>query len=687
MNRSLAVTGNPSMNTCPIPMLDRRSFLISAVGFPLCLTSGDPRFEAPLSDAAIARRKLRIVRAIAADPSFNPKRKNPKFGHGIAGARLALHPNDADALEYLLRVASIEEQFAYHGLAANFARFGQNWSPALVEAVRASVTGWDGFLGGGTENMVAMRRSAGLIFGERFEREIFRYGLTGRELADECKSFLRRYGRAVFGGSMVEYLSPIYIPTNSAPWAVVAEFSRDDEARLMAEALLDWMYADVAVNSFECSTVAPIQREKGLLTGSYQKSVPTTNTQWVFWIFFGAGNLPDGDGPFPPDVDPCKGPIAQHALSSWSPHPIIRNIAAHRTAMPYGVRQSRSSWAYLEPTMVNRFGKTEAQSQPVPPKVGTREHLRSVWIDPDYAIGAGYFQTAPSDPLVRTLVPFGVWWRSANENNFLLVAHPFWFAEKPGEEGEPPVGDNDWLGASPFCRMVHHENAAVLLYDLPEKDPYLGLPQGGSEKLRVKRSGHIIPFVYVYVPETVDERTETAAGFFARQGDVYLAIRPLTAGATWTSSTHPGFVRLAIPGRLTGVIIEVGSRREYGSFAQFQAKIATTKLDTSLLASTKAVDYSSSRGHQLHVAHLPGTWLPDAAVNGQKLYFAKWPISESPSVRSENHVLDVNDGQSGFTIDWRGAHPVYTYYELRNGSRVETKRRFLRNGKLLTETL
>ena len=299
-----------------------------------------------ISEEAIARRKQMVVRAIAADPSFSLTKQNPKYQHALVGTRLALNPKDADALEYVRRVAAFDDMFAYQGLAALYARFGDSWSKPLVDAVRESALHWNGFLGGGTENMVAMRRMAGVVFGERFPDEKFLHDLTGRQLVEECKQFMRRYGRAVFGGSMVEYLSPIYLATNSAAWLNAAEFARDDETRLMAEAVLDWMFADLAVNSFECSSIPPIPREKGLLTGTYQRSFPDTNTQWVSWMFFGGGNLKDDGGALPAGRDPFKAPVGFHALSKWSPHPIVRAPAgltsSRRWSMPMARRPRRA---------------------------------------------------------------------------------------------------------------------------------------------------------------------------------------------------------------------------------------------------------------------------------------------------------------------------------------------------------
>jgi hypothetical protein len=75
------------------------------------------------------------------------------------------------------------------------------------------------------------------------------------------------------------------------------------------------------------------------------------------------------------------------------------------------------------------------------------------------------------------------------------------------------------------------------------------------------------------------------------------------------------------------------------------------------------------------VAHVPDTWLPEAAVNGTRLDFDRWPISESPYLTSAEGVLEVNDGHNAVRIDWRGQTPAYTYYELAAGGRRETGRR------------
>lgn len=639
---------------------------------------------ARVTDQAIRRRKRKMVRALAADPSFSLARKDPKYQHAIVGARLALNTADADALEYVRRVAAFSDSFAYNGLSALFANFGETWSPALREVVRASVTQWNGFLGGGTENQACMCRCAAAIFGERFPDDKFHHGLTGRELLAEAKKFMRTFGRAVYAGSMVEYLSPIYACTTSSAWLTAAEHARDDEARLMSQAVLDWILADLAANCFEISTVAPVQREKGLLTGTYQHSYAVSNTQWILWMFFGGGNTVDDDGSFPRGREPFKGPVGLHAFSRWLPHAVLRNLGARHVQLPYSIRQARNGWQAIEPTMVNAYGKKGVNARRTPGLDDVRYHFRQAYFSDHYALGSGSFKADPDEPLTSSVLPFGAWWRSPHDNNFLLVCHPFWHVAL-SLEGGPPLGDEDRVGISPFQRTVQHENAAVLLYDLPDDNPYREARHRGDPKWASERPARISKEVFVHVPETVDERVEADGAFFIREGEVYIGLRPFHPGARWVSSRQKGFVRLLLPGGATaGLALEIGDRAEYGSFERFRTKIAAAKLELGRLETEKAVGYVSSRGHRLEVKSIPGTWLPESSVNGRRMDFGTWPVCESSYVSCRDRVLDVNDGTAGFTIDWRGDFPSYTYFDLRDGKRTITGRRFLRDGRIVT---
>jgi hypothetical protein len=621
------------------------------------------------SDRAIARRKQMALRVVATD-EFRPNARNPKHMFPVVLARLTVSPTDREALDYISKgmlYRGRDEMFGKSSLSRLFCQFGHRLGPDTLAALQQEVTTYPGFLSGGTENHIAMRRTAGYLFGERFPDAVFHYDLTGEQLAKECREFMRRYGQSVYDNSMVEYLSPVYHAVHTAAWLNVAEFARDDEARLMARAILDWMMADYALNYHHGIIIPPVQRARGLITDSYQLSYARTISQWTGWLYWGGGNTPQ-NGPTFPDakylpLQPYGLGVALHAASSWNPHPVIRNIGAKRLPGAYMLWQSRGNWGCVEPSQMNRYGKTRlAHDAPCDP----RYNMRSVYVDRDYAIGASYRHEDIMDPILRTAIPFSVVWRSRHDRNWLFAAHPYWFTARQMDNGKR-LGDRDWAGVSPFMQMVHWENAAVVLWDIPATDPYAGQSGKGSPKYKSERTQDCIRCAYIYVPDTVQDQRHTRAGFFFRDGDVYIGIRPVDPEARWESTIHKGYRRIVLPGSLVGFALEVGDQQDFGSFDEFVQRLEKTRLDLSALQSDKRVAYRSSRGHSLELRHRTPGWLPDASVNGVRLDFSRWPTCQSPYVKCRDRVLEVNDGHDGFRIDW--THDVPRYRSYRVGER------------------
>ncbi len=673
---------------CTLPCwADDFDSLVRRVGQIANPESFDPALDTALardvSDEAVAHRKALVVGA-GAEAEFNPKARNPKHQFPIALCKLSLDRHDSTALDYVPRGMLFRGQgdtFGKSSLSRLFCQFGSALTPEVIEGLRKEVTTYEGFLGGGTENHVTMRRTAGCLFGERFPDAPFHHELTGAQLAEECRNYMRDYGKAIFRASMVEYLSPIYHAVNTAPWLNVAEFAESAEARIMARAILDWMLADYALNHHHGIILPPVQRAKGLMTDSYQLSHARAPSQWTGWLYWGGGNTPQDEEQFRAPEFTIKQPYGifamLHAVSSWTPHPIIRNIGAKRLGTPYMVWQSRGNWACIEPAQVNAYGKkTFAHDQEPNP----RYHMRSVYVARDYAIGASYRHEDIMDPITRHAIPFTVGWRSRDPRNWLIVAHPYWYTARKWEGSDEPLGADDWSGVSPFCQMVHWENAAVLMFDIPERDPYEGKAGKGSPLWLSERTERLVQAVYVYVPETIDEKVQTPAGVFLREGDVYIAVRSFQPGARWEKGGRAGFRRLVLPGGLVGAAIEVGDAREFGSFKAFQDRVASSRLDVSRLDAEKRVVYRSTRGHTLDIRYNPENWLPHASVNGVELDFDRWPTCESPYVTCRDQVLDVNDGRQGFTVDWRGDLPEYTYYDITNGRKTMTRRERIEDG-------
>jgi len=617
-----------------------------------------------ISDEAIKQRKKMVIQASIRSIDFNPTARNPKQGFRIVLCRLHENPHDVTALNYIpigLGFRDKGDTFGKSALSRIFCQFGHNLSPDTHRQLFEEVTTYEGFLQGGTENHISMRRVAGFLFGERFPDAIFHHGLTGKELAEECLQYMIKYGQALFQNSMVEYLSPVYHAVHTATWLNVVEFAQDPRAKLCAKAILDYMLADLAINSHHGIIIPPSTRAKGLVKEDQMISNNRPNTQWTGWLYWGAGTMPDSQDVLENNSYWKKGPLPLHAVSNYMPEPVIRNIGAKHIATPYSLLQARANREVLSPAQINRFGLTEPVRRNAP---NARYNVRSVYVDRHYALGAGARIPDIHEPTLRHAHSFAVIWEDPSPHNWLFFVHPYWYTNRKSGDSDASLQREDWSGTSPFFQMVHHENAAVLLFDLPEKDPYAGQAEGNNPKWTSDRPSKIIQRAHAYIPETMDETVTTEQAVFLRAGSVYIGIRPIGGRAFWEESKHEGYRRLVIEGSLVGAAVEVGDQSEFESFTHFQEKVSTTPLNTNDLQTQKRVQYHSTRGHRLDIQHNPNDWRPIASINNKPLDFDQWPTCESPYVTCRNGIMNVNDGQSGFTVNWQNDLPKYTYYNV-----------------------
>jgi len=241
--------------------------------------------------------------------------------------------------------------------------------------------------------------------------------------------------------------------------------------------------------------------------------------------------------------------------------------------------------------------------------------------------------------------------------------------------------DDDIFGFSPCLQMVQKENAAVLFYYIPRIDPFKDYRQKGASAS--DRLQELIQECFVYIPKTVDERIQTESGFFIREGTTYIAVIPFSPQAEWKESERKDFLRIGIPGEFTGFAIEMGDKNEYETFEQFKAHFSRKQLDLSRLKTDRFVRYTSSRGHVLTIRHTGfGTGLPESTIKGQQIDWVDYPTIQSPYVSANDYVLDVNDGLSGFAVDWRKDYPSYSYYRIENGKKKMFSKILVENDKV-----
>jgi hypothetical protein len=614
-----------------------------------------------VSDDAVARRKSAAVIAGGRVP-FNRQGPNPKQAFRVVLCRLLTDPADRVALDYIpvgLGFRSKGDTFGKSALSRIYCQFKEILPEHIREQIFEEVTTYEGWLTGGTENHIAMRRTAGFLFGEAFPDASFAHGLKGAELAEVCLDYMKGYGKLLYRNSMIEFLSPIYHACHTATWINVYDFATDPDAKLCARAILDHMFADLAANSHHGIIIPPAARAKGLMTDSYQLSTVRSNTQWSSWLYWGAGNVEETVEAIDTTDTWKKSPFTLHAVSDYVPESVIRHLGAKRFVSPYSLLQARANREVIDPPSVNAYGKTEPVQRNSP---NARYVSRSVYVNEDYAIGAGARVSDIDEPTVRHAHTFGVIWKDDAPRNWLFFVHPYWYVNRLHDDTGEPLGVDDWSGTSPFLQMVHWENSAVLLLDLPEQDPYHGQAVGSNPKWISDRPKKLYQRVNAYVPETIEESLDIDGGVYLRSGTVYVGLRPAGGQFEWETCEREGYRRLALKGETIAVAVEVGDKKEYGSFQAFVESCKSTELDGRLLAAEKRVRYTTTRGHRLELQHRGRDWRPNASVNDVPLDWESWPICESPYLTCRDGVMDVNDGRNGFKVDWQGDLPKYDYY-------------------------
>jgi len=653
-----------------------------------------------ISENAIERRKRFVILQTARPTEYRDRvihidknKKGSVDGKSIipiASALLEMDTQNKEAKDIILAAMEYRKRdsmFTKLRASQVFCHFYDIFTQDEISRFKKEMVKYHQFFGYGTENHIAMKRIAGLLFGQTFPDVEFRHALTGAQVMTECMSYMQRYGRAVYGSSNSEFLSHIYFPVHMEVWAAAWQYARNPIARLMAKATMDWLFANAALNFGHRFVNGPLQRGSYGGIEKYRKHALSR----LLWVY-GA----DTEELFE-ELSKARmpAPVISIAMTDYMPHEAIRNILAKRVKLPFSIRQACANKAYLGKFYQNAI-VTEKFPRKYPHK---KSFFRTVYIGENYAMGGGNLRIAheifSSQP---TTIAFTASWQSEHPYNYLLAVHPYWFTKKTWSKKEKKWGfgknisnkekiegsyfmDEDLFGFSPCFQMVQKENAAVLLYYIPKIDPFKDYHQkGGSASDRLTE---LIQECFIYIPKSVEKREQTDNGFFIRDGNTYIAVIPFSPEAKWKESVRKHFIRIGIPGELTGFAIEMGDQNEYASLEQFKAKFSRHQLDLTHLKTNRIVRYTSTRGHSLTIRHTGfDTGLPESTINGSSVNFENYPTIESPYVSSGNYVLDVCDGKSGFTVDWSKEYPSYAYYLVKDGKKESVRRVWVKNGKV-----
>lgn len=444
---------------------------------------------------------------------------------------------------------------------------------------------------GDTENHWAMYYTALYLISELYPDdppESWFNGRSSQENLREAREYLISWMDLTTSKGQGEYDSPWYMTVYLAPMAELYGFARDPEMRARAGMMLDYLLADFAVDNLN-----------GLYAGGHSRVYPEplldrrSNSMSAFaWLVF-------GNTPFFP-----RGEALILAVSGYQPTVILRHIATDRSS-PYVHRELKRTR--------HRIRYSDVKNAPV---------YKTTYMSADYAVSST--QGGLLQPIQQHT--WEVLWAPADvetTHNMLFTVHPYssshelamYFPEEPELLTEAVMrskttydNPDKWTSGSPYEEVFQHEDAVVVLYDIPE--------------------GTRFPHVSGFFSRELERRDEHESGWiFARGGDALIAYYPLAA-YEWQQE-EGGDWRLFSTGLQNGAVVQVAPASEYATFEAFRDAVLALDLETTT-EPAPSVRFTTLDGADLSV-----TYGETPTVDGEAVDYDAWPLFDGPFMYAE----------------------------------------------------
>ncbi len=525
------------------------------------------------------------------------------------------------------------------------------------------------FTGQGTENHMLMGRTGGYLIAQAIAARGAEDPVSGDlhveavERLEQLKPYFIESARSTYLAGFGEWDSSIYYPYVITCWTAMYDFATDLEVRRAAHAVLDWVAATVALRT-----------TAGIFAGAEQRSnAPTRSGEsnldqagWLWW-----GGLPGDAAPSFSRQDYSQ--LVYPALSDYRPPAVIGRVARKEL--------SEDHWGRLhfetKPSYLTHGDKAVRQQTRV-----------LTYLERDYTLGAaiarptGGWTGGDNQDLLWKLV-------ARNPDGSAAVVH--------GAQARDPwrqVGMWNNVLIDVWHRPANAEalrdEAMALVADWRERRGvalHRTFPQDTSRENTVRPREVTIEGRRAQL--TVGDGRPLAlpgdgSPVFAQLGDAYLVVRAVGHGL----DPLP-------PGGYGGFVLEVGSRREHGSFETFKTQIADRDRRTPpTLSPDGRVALQTLGGHEVEFAYeTAGTYVEpefDWGYGAEKeggyvimamppFQFPAWPTGEGhgrvprlvidgrpievyftdatyagPNLTVHDGVLTVTDGRDRHRIDWRG---------------------------------
>lgn len=422
-----------------------------------------------------------------------------------------------------------------------------------------------------------------------------------------------------------EFDSPTYFITFITPMLTLYDFAEDPVMKRKAQMMIDLLFVDYAAEHLA-----------GNYCGGHSRDYPEDISNplaapaalWA-WLYFGEPTTELWQENRYRPRNRGSWETIFGATSTYRLPEIIYHIATDRSK-PYVHKETKRV------RNVIRFGKE--MNPPV---------YKYTFMTQSYALGS--LQGGILQPIQQHT--WDVTYASDKPNNTVFTLHPFFSGKELAmffPEEQKFLSDevnryhlvytnpNKWNSSSPYEQTFQHKNTIIVLYDLAETAQQ--------------------PHIDGFFPKNLDEREVHNSGWiFCRAGNVFIAVYPLKRyewieeNVNWRWRSNE---------KRNGVVVEVGSTTEDGSYEAFKNRVAQQHPEIKSGLKIFTVQYKTRHGERMNF-----TFGGKRVLNGRAINFESYKFFDGPFVHSErgsgvvrmaykNSVLEL-DFKKALVREWQ----------------------------------
>ena len=444
-------------------------------------------------------------------------------------------------------------------------------------------------------------------------------GKSSAENFKESEEWLNRWMNTTATIGQGEFDSPTYFTVFMTPMLTLFDFAKDPVMKRKAQMTADLLLADFAAEHLD-----------GNYCGGHSRDYPDDITNplsapaalWA-WLYFGEPNVELWQESRYRPRHRGGWETVFGAMSSYRLPDVIYAMATNRS----------KGYVHTETKRVRnviRFG--QEKNPPV---------YKYTYMAHEYALGS--LQGGILQPIQQHT--WDVTYRSDKPNNTIFTLHPFYSGKELAmffPEEQKFLADevdryhlvytdpNKWNSSSPYEQTFQHENAIIVLYRID------------------KNANH--QHVDGFFPKNLDERIEHQSGWiFCRAGSVYVAFFPLRP-YEWIEEKVDW--RWRSTGLKNGIVVEIGSSDEDGTFEGFRNRVTQSKPAMNSSGNDLTVSHITRRGDAMKFS-----FGQERRLNGKTINVTTYKLFNGPFIQSErgSGLITLTDGKKVRELNFQKA--------------------------------